>query len=214
MDKRIVHQIKSMDTLLSKKQGVLLVKKARQILANELGANLDEIVLNDSIFQEPRGLFVTLSSYPSHNLRGCIGFVHAHKPLKEALCDAAIHAGIHDMRFESVRLSDIDKIVFEVSILTPPSLIEHSDETNLLDKIKIGRDGLIIEYGGSSGLLLPQVPIEWNWSKVEYLEGLCNKAALPRDMWKSANVRISAFQAQIFAEDSPNGQIIEKKLVR
>lgn len=203
-----------MDDLLDKRQGTMIVKKARATLAEHLGLKSEEIVLEDDLFEENRGIFVTLSTYPAHDLRGCIGFVQGLKPLKEAVREASIHAGLHDSRFDPVSADQLDKIIFEVSVLTPPKEIKSMDPDDLLEKIKIGRDGLIIEYGGSLGLLLPQVPIEWNWSKTEFLEGLCNKAGLPRDMWRSRNITLKRFNAQIFCEDIPNGDVSEKKLVR
>jgi len=65
----------------------------------------------------------------------------------------------------------------------------------------VGRDGLVVRKGGYSGLLLPQVPVEWGWSREEFLSHTCRKAGLPMDCWKSADVELSAFQAIVFGED-------------
>ena len=69
------------------------------------------------------------------------------------------------------------------------------------DKINIGRDGLIIEHRGHRGLFLPQVPVEQHWTIDEYLEGICNKAFLPSDVWKDIEkTKLYKFQGKIFEE--------------
>jgi uncharacterized protein (TIGR00296 family) len=67
--------------------------------------------------------------------------------------------------------------------------------------VRVGRDGLVIHYKGHSGVLLPQVPGEFGWDRVEYLENLCRKAGLPQDAWKSGGVRIERFGATVFGEE-------------
>ena len=71
---------------------------------------------------------------------------------------------------------------------------------------------MIIEAGGFSGLLLPQVPVEYNWSPEEYLMHLSLKAGLPSTYWLTGRARIYRFTAQIFAEKTPRGEIVEEKL--
>jgi len=79
-----------------------------------------------------------------------------------------------------------------------------------LKKIKIGKDGLIIEYGVLyKGLLLPQVPVQYDWDVKTYLEHLCMKAGLFVDTWLNQKVKIYKFQAQIFMEKKPNGEVIQ-----
>ena len=69
-----------------------------------------------------------------------------------------------------------------------------------MKKIKIGKDGLIIEKGNNYGLLLPQVPVEWGWGVGEFLENLCIKAGLNPLSWKDSDTKIYKFQCQIFKE--------------
>ena len=196
---------------ISQKDGISLVKKARESLLSYFEKKECESLVG-GVFEQPLSLFVTINSYPKGDLRGCIGFVQTDKKLGGAIREAAVHAGINDTRFEPIRAAELEKVVFEVSVLTPPKLLEcaaHERASN----IKIGRDGLMIEYGGSTGLLLPQVAIEWNFSAKDFLEALCQKAGLPKDMYKSQSPKIYTFQAQIFAEESPGGKIIGKKLI-
>jgi len=99
-------------------------------------------------------------------------------------------------------------------VLSVPQELKVKSPEEYVKKIRVGRDGLIINYGYSSGLLLPQVPVEWNWNEEEFLCQVCEKAGLPRNMWKSPSASISSFSAQIFSEKSPDGKVGQKKLIR
>ena len=168
----------------------------------------------DGILGEKRGVFVTLESYPSHDLRGCIGYPLPIKELSLSVAENALNAAFEDPRFPPLSKPELEKTTIEVSVLTVPEEVSVKTPDEYPRKIKVGRDGLIIEYGYASGLLLPQVPIEWNWNEAEFLGHLCEKAVLPRSMWKSPSVKISRFQALIFSEDKPNGKVKQKKLVK
>jgi uncharacterized protein (TIGR00296 family) len=74
-------------------------------------------------------------------------------------------------------------------------------KVNDLDEIKVGRDGLVLSQGYSSGVFLPQVPVEWNWDKKQYLEELGRKAGLPKTAYKDKNTEIMRFTAQVFEEE-------------
>jgi uncharacterized protein (TIGR00296 family) len=159
-------------------------------------------------------VFVTLESYPGHELRGCIGYPMPIKELAAAIVDSALSAAFEDPRFPPLDKSELGKITIEVSVLSVPEdiLVKNSEE--YVKKIKVGRDGLIINYGYASGLLLPQVPVEWNWNEREYLSHLCEKAGLPSEMWRSPSVKISRFTAKVFSEAKPGEKAAEKKLFR
>jgi hypothetical protein len=64
--------------------------------------------------------------------------------------------------------------------------------------VEIGRHGLIMSAHGRSGLLLPQVPVEWNWDRETFLGQTCCKAGLPRDAWKDPDTTIFWFEAEVF----------------
>jgi len=168
------------------------------------------------------GAFVTLNKIVEQRpkirteLRGCIGRPYPLQPLIEAVIDSAIDSAVNDPRFPPVRPDELDDILVEVSVLTPPELIKVSDPKEYPKKIKIGRDGLIVEgvYEGYvlRGLLLPQVPVEWNWDEETFLSECCLKAGLPPDSWLTRNVKIYKFQAEIFEEEEPRGKVIRKIL--
>lgn len=197
---------------LTLEEGAFAVKFARTAIESYLTGSGVVVSNYPERFNEPRGVFVSLHTYPEHSLRGCIGIPEPVMPLIEALKEAAISASVNDPRFPPVNIDELSEIVIEVSILTVPKLVEVDDPSEYLEKIKIGRDGLIIEYGIYRGLLLPQVPVEYNWDVAEYLGNLCLKAGLPPDAWLNRNVKIYAFQAQVFEEISPNSQVVEKPL--
>ena len=143
-----------------------------------------------SEFPEERGAFVTITK--NGGLCGCIGYPLPVKALGQSIVEMARAAAFQDPRFPPFQESELNEVKFEVSVLTVPKPIKPED-------VKVGRDGLIIELRGASGLLLPQVPAEWGWSREEYLDQLCIKAGLPQGAWKQA--KLKAFQAQIFKED-------------
>jgi hypothetical protein len=197
--------------MLSLDQGKKAVIFARKII--EQYVKDKTIPSNDSKdnFTEKQGAFVTIHTYPSHNLRGCIGIPLPIMPLKEAIAEASKSA-TKDPRFPPLNLDELDKIVVEVTILTPPEIINVKKPEEYLNEIKIGRDGLIVEQGFYKGLLLPQVPIEQGWNKEEFLSHTCMKAGLTPDAWFDKNIRISRFSGQVFTEIEPRGEIKEKKL--
>ncbi len=197
---------------LSEEDGTLLVKTARKIVTAYLKTNskpnLEKRFQEDFSFNS--GVFVTLNN--PLGLRGCIGYPLPDKKLFDALEDAAIAAAIEDPRFPPVKHEELESITFEVTILTPPKKITVDEPKEYLSKIKIGRDGLIVRNGFNSGLLLPQVPVEYNWNEQEFLEYTCEKAGLPKNCWKDRNTEIQKFEGIVFKETEPNGPVIQEKL--
>jgi len=162
-------------------------------------------------FQELRGVFVTLHTYPSYDLRGCIGIPQPVMSLQDAIINSA-KSVTYDPRFLPLRVDELEKIIVEITILTPPEIINVDDSKKYLSNIKIGQDGLIVEQGYFKGLLLPQVPIEQEWNVEEFLSNTCMKAGLSPDAWYDNSTKIYKFSGQIFTEDKPNGEIREKSL--
>jgi len=200
---------------LTLEEGELLVKLARRAIEKYLKENTIETPPADlkEVFYEPCGVFVTLNKIiglPEHGrkeLRGCIGFPDPVKPLVSALIEAAIAAAVEDPRFPPVTLDELNSIVIDVSVLTPPRLIDAEDRDKLPSMIKVGRDGLIAERGFYRGLLLPQVAVEEKWDAETFLSYTCLKAGLPPGCWKDKKTRIYSFQAIVFEETYPNGSV-------
>ena len=201
----------SKDTQLSDSDGVILVKTARKAVTEFL-SNGNRMKLESDLeekFSFNSGVFVTLNN--PNGLRGCIGFPMPEKKLSHAIIEGAIAAATEDPRFSPVKTNELNYIVFEVTVLTPPIEIDVSDPMEYLEKIKVGRDGLIIRHSFSSGLLLPQVPVEYGWDVEEFLQHTCEKAGLTRDTWKNESVKIEKFEGIIFKEETPNGAIVREE---
>lgn len=196
--------------MLSLEQGRKIVELARKSVENYFEKNkLCVEKTNDKRLGEKRGVFVTIENFPDKSLRGCIGYPYQTLSLYEAVQRAAFCSAFEDSRFPPLTKEELNKIIFEVSILTKPKLIKVKDPKKYCEKIKIGNDGLILQNGPCSGLLLPQVPLQFNWDAEEFLENLCFKIGLTFDYICDKNTKIWKFQAQIFAEKDPKGKIIK-----
>ena len=194
--------------LLSLEEGKKAVKLARKAIEVYLS---EKRVIEDrlsGVFEEKRGVFTTLTKHGE--LRGCIGFPYPIKRLDEAIIESAIAAATEDPRFPPVSLNEMDEIVVEVTILTPPERLRVKP-TELPKHIEIGRHGLMVKYGFYSGLLLPQVAVEYNMDAEEFLSQTCLKAGLPPDCWL-AGAEVYRFEGQIFKEVEPRGDVTEVKL--
>ena len=202
--------MKEEQNFISDEDGRLLVTTARKTVSEFLKNN---VKINDlefkSKFNFESGVFVTINK--QNNLRGCIGYPLPIKKLAEGLVDASISVATQDPRFLPIEENELDQIVFEVTVLTPPEEIKVDSPSEYLSKIKIGQDGLIVEGVGGSGLLLPQVPGEYGWNEEEFLEHTCEKAGLDRNAWRKNSTKVSKFQGTIFKESTPSGEIIREK---
>jgi uncharacterized protein (TIGR00296 family) len=186
--------------------GISAVRFARSVVENETGKSSGMVVPPEGL-SEPKGAFVTLRTFPDGGLRGCIGIPLPIMPLYRALEEAA-RGACHDPRFSDLGPHELDNLTVEVTILVVPRVLD-CPRGGLPSEIVIGRDGLIISYRGRRGLLLPQVPGELGWDVMEYLEGLCMKAGLPRGTWKDTEAEISSFGGKVFHEAEPYGDIRE-----
>jgi uncharacterized protein len=195
---------------LSLEEGRTAVALARETLDAHLSAKkLEPKRWGQGIFSELRGVFVTINSAEERpdRLRGCVGFPYPVRPLGDAIREAAIAAATEDPRFPPVSKSELGRIVLEVSILTTPQPLEAAGRQDLPSKVRIGVDGLIISRYGLSGLLLPQVATEFGMDQAEFLSQACMKAGLPPDTWLESGTEVLTFQAEIFSETSPRGEV-------
>jgi len=197
---------------ISDYDGKLLVKTARSVVTEHLRTGKKTPLSNEikSRFSFNSGVFVTLNK--AENLRGCIGFPTPDRKLYQSLADAAIASATEDPRFPSVTYDELKNITFEVTVLTPPEIVKVQDPAEYLEKIKIGRDGLIVKWEFGSGLLLPQVPVEYGWNEEEFLSHTCEKAGAPPNYWKLKSTMILRFEGLVFKEERPYGQVIRISL--
>jgi len=199
---------------LNLEEGKFLVTLARKAVEEYLKSR-KRISASENISEkllQPCGVFVTINTLKNGDkeLRGCIGYPYPITPLAQAVIESAISSATQDPRFYPLSLSELDNVVFEVSILTPPQLIEAKKPSEYLTKIVVGKDGLIVEKGMFKGLLLPQVPVEWKWNEEEFLCQCCIKAGLPPDNWLIEGTKVYKFQAIVFEEEKPKGEVRRK----
>lgn len=196
--------------LLSQEEGKEIVSLARHIIETYLKEGKRPKIPGDVVeeINEKRGIFVTLKK--NADLRGCIGRPLPTQTLKEGLLSSSINAATKDPRFPSLKIDELNSTTVEVSVLSPPEEIGVEDNKNYPEKIKVGRDGLIVKKEGREGLLLPQVPVDHEWDEEEFLSQTCLKAGLSSDAWLDETIVIEKFSAQVFKEKEPNGDIEEK----
>lgn len=197
-------------------EGEVLVRLAREAVEKYLR---ESIVITppkdlEAKFYREMGVFVTLNSVRPEGceLRGCIGHPLPEMPLVEAVIDAAISSAVHDPRFERVTADEMDKIVVEVSVLTQPERIAVVSPKEYPTCIKVGEDGLIMKWRFGSGLLLPQVAVEYGWSPEDFLCHTCMKAGATPDQWLAQDTEIYKFRAVVFDEVSPRGRVAHRSL--
>ncbi|MBN2727282.1 AmmeMemoRadiSam system protein A [Candidatus Mcinerneyibacteriota bacterium] len=174
-----------------------LLRRARQSIASVFDPGIFIEPLEDPLFSQKRGLFVTLTL--SGELKGCIGFITGVEPLKDAVIHLAREAAFHDPRFEPLRREELDDVAIEISLLSPLKRITD------LSGIRTGRDGLVVRNGSRSGLLLPQVAVEYHWGREEFIGHTCRKAGLPPEAASWPETEIYSFTAEIFSEKDRDG---------
>ncbi|MFA5894070.1 MAG: AmmeMemoRadiSam system protein B [Candidatus Margulisiibacteriota bacterium] len=168
-----------------------LLKIARRTVENKLaGKKLPVFTPPEPALNEPRGVFVSLKK--EGELRGCIGYIAAARPLFQAVQEMVVAAATEDRRFSPVTKSELPALAIEISVLS--RLVKIKD----VQEIEIGRDGLYIMKDQASGLLLPQVAVEWGWDRAEFLKQVCLKAGLPAEAWPEAD--LYRFTADVFHE--------------
>ncbi|NHI83558.1 MAG: TIGR00296 family protein [Candidatus Thorarchaeota archaeon] len=193
-------------------EGTLLVRLARKTVDRYV-TRRERPAIPENIpakLREKSGVFVTLNKTGRSisRLRGCIGRPYPSQPLVEATIDSAVDSATNDSRFPPVTVGELDAIVVELSVLTPPMPIKYDNPDELLRMVEVGKDGLIASQGMWRGLLLPQVPVEYGWDAKTFLEHTCMKAGLPSNQWREQGIEFMSFQAEIFGETAPRGPIV------
>ena len=178
---------------------IKLIKLVKEAIASEFSGKKIKIP-EDKELSEKRGVFVTLTK--NGELRGCIGFPYPTMPLGEAIFLAAKSAAFSDPRFPPLNEKEFIEVKVEVSVLSVPK-----ETRPIPENIRIGEDGLMCEYEGFGGLLLPQVAIEHKMNAEQFLRALCEKAGLPLDSWQKKGFKLWKFQAKIIKEE----EVMEEK---
>lgn len=138
----------------------------------------------------PLGAFVTITLHRA--LRGCIGNIVGREPLYKSVWHLAAAAAFSDPRFSPLTLEEWRKAELDISVL---GVLQSCPNP---EKITVGLHGLVLQWQGHSGVLLPQVPVDQGWDRLEYLENLCLKAGLPKGCWRAPGVDLFCFEAFVF----------------
>lgn len=160
-----------------------LITLARQAIAHGLdhGHALPvRVEDHPAEWQAERACFVTLNK--QGNLRGCIGNLQAIQPLVRDVAENAWNAAFRDPRFPPLMHSEFELLEIHIAILGVPESMAVETERELLDTLRPGEDGLIIEALGRRATFLPSV-----WSQLpepeDFLMHLKHKAGLPTRGW-------------------------------
>lgn len=188
---------------LSDNEKKFLLQLARQTILDYLEGLVPERKgYYSNTVKTQTGAFVTLTM--NNELRGCIGYVDPLLPLQDTVSEMALSAAFNDPRFPPLQPDEVNKIIIEISVLTPKKKVKDISE------IQIGRDGLIVKQGIREGLLLPQVATEYDWDTITFLEQTCRKAGLTSQAWKESETDIFLFSALIFSESDFSVQELQK----
>jgi len=178
--------------LTTKEKDTLLDIAKKTIVAKVNNKDLPKLNMDSETLREQRGAFVTLKK--RGHLRGCIGYIKPVKPLGETVQEMAVAAAFHDPRFPSLKSEEVKDLTFEISVLSPLKRIKDINE------IEVGKHGLYIVRGYNSGLLLPQVAVEYKWDRETFLQETCHKAGLPAQAWTDKETEIYIFSADYFGD--------------
>jgi len=168
----------------------LLLRLAHGSIESALRDQPLDLTAPNEHLAELRGAFTTLHLHG--RLRGCIGYVFPTQSLYRTVAETARAAAFDDPRFEPVMPSEAPELKVEISVLSTLQPIRPED-------VVVGRHGLVVVQGGRRGLLLPQVPVEWEWDRETFLAQTCLKAGLAPDAWQHG-AELQAFTAEVFGE--------------
>jgi len=195
----------------SDSDGEAAVRLARDTLDAFVQRRARQAFTLPAVFQQKAGAFVTVNRHPTGDLRGCIGYPNPFFTLEETLVRSAEGAA-EDPRFPPLREVELAGVVVEVSLLTPPKVLEAKRPRDLPAMVQVGRDGLVAAKGRSRGVLLPQVPVEWGWDAEEFLSQVCGKAGLAPEAWLDGETLIYTFEGFLFTEREPRGDVVRRDL--
>jgi len=146
----------------------------------------------------PAASFVTLKF--GAKLRGCVGSIKPVRPLAQDVATNAFLAAFKDARFPPLTPEELDTTTIDISILSELEPIDYDSEEDLLEKIRPGIDGLVIQENEQRGLFLPCV---WESlpNKDMFFKQLKIKAGLPFNYW-SDNLLCWRFTVEMIKESN------------
>lgn len=199
-------RIEAQKPKLTEAQGQVIFRTACEIIAAAVQnrrENLPDPTLAGAADRTVMGAFVTLKR--QGKLRACCGALGRPMPLVEALRQSALRTALEDFRLPPISASELPYLDVDVQLLYGFQPIQ-AVGPDRAGQVQIGRHGLQIRRGESSGLLLPAVAVEHNYDAEEFLRQVCRKAGLPTTAWEDRESEIQTFEAVEvpgrFAEDA------------
>jgi len=122
-----------------------------------------------------------------------MGHLLPEQPVWKSVAEMCEATATRDYRFSALRPEEAFAV--ELSILSPMKRIRPAD-------IRVGTDGLYVKSGTYTGLLLPQVAVDWGWNAEDFLQHTCQKAGLPPDACTDPLLEIYSFTTERFSEES------------
>lgn len=200
---------RSADRALSVEERDLLLDIADAAIVDGLRGrrpSAPALALVPEALRDPSGVFVTLNV--DGLLNGCIGNIDGVEPLAHGAARHAWAAAFTDPRLPALRPHDYDRLLIEVSVLSPLTPIPATSWPDVHEQLETGTDGLVVAAGSRQGVFLPAV-----WDQLPdrdaFLDHLWLKAGLrPRD-WP-VGTRAWRFGATKFARragQTPSSQV-------
>ncbi len=178
--------------------GKRLLALARGAIESSLAGREQPDPQGEFWLKQAGATFVTLTKADA--LRGCIGSLEAARPLGVDVIENALAAAYRDPRFAPLTPAEWPHCRVEVSLLSAPKPMRFADEGDLLEQIRAGEDGLIVEADGRRATYLPQV-----WEAIPdkkiFLEELKRKAGIAADT-RLGRCRISRYRVIKWQETS------------
>lgn len=176
-------------------RGAILLPLARASIGEALGGPAVSRGDDPSWLFEPGACFVTLRK--NDDLRGCIGSLHAHRPLFDDVVENAKAAAFRDPRFPPLAAEELAAVCLEISVLSPPEPLEVQDEEDALRELRPGVDGVLLSWGTRRAVFIPKM-----WEQIpdprQFLSQLRRKMGLPGP-WL-AGTRVARFTAESWEE--------------
>ena len=151
----------------------------------------------EGILGENGASFVTL--HKAKQLRGCIGYLEAKRPLAIDVLENAYASAFQDSRFPPLQTEEFEHLDIKISVLSQPVLMTFDSEDDLIQQLQPGTDGLILSEENNRGTFLPSV---WEDlpSPEKFLQHLKRKAGLSANYW-SANLTVERYTTLEFGEE-------------
>ncbi|MEH6548955.1 MAG: AmmeMemoRadiSam system protein B [Pseudomonadales bacterium] len=151
-----------------------------------------------------RATFITLTLHGQ--LRGCIGSLQAHQPLRDDVARNAVAAAFHDGRFKPLTAEEFVDLDIGISVLSHSVPMSFSSEQDFLSQLVPGEDGIILnEAANEPPARSTFLPIVWESlpSPAEFVRQLKLKAGLAENYW-SETLSFRRYRAEKFSGSVPD----------